>query len=461
LELIADYRYDDEVTDIVVLSEYDKEAIESQIRSKLYDVNRHTKLKNMNIIVREGDVYSKRDLDQACLERSKTVIILANEDNTPGSEPKNPDILSIKSLMLVANSHLSPKQTVIVEIRSPETVKIIKERISGQLGLGRQIIPILPDEMLGRLIAQTILYPSLNQVFQELFSFQGMEFYCSEKLRFDDIYHNCTHAIPVFEREGLTYLLAGDAKDIIHLREKPLTKVPKIEIDQKLCYQETTIAIFGKNNKLAYILDSLKWFEKDADTLVKVTIVPDNDPKTIKAHLEGLTKIDTILVLSDDFLDPKDYDSDVLITLLMIQETAKAHDAKIVIELLNPRHYDIARSYNIENTIISNQYISRIVTQLSKSPELYPLFMELLTYDADNSSYEIYTFKASSLIKSELPLCFDSQSELLHAVFDNSGREYMPIGYLRNDTLRIFSGDMDKSEKIIITAEDQLVVICR
>ncbi len=461
LELIADYRYDDLVTDIVVLSNLDKGLIETQIKGKLYDLNQRSTIKHMNIIVKEGDVYSKHDLDKVCLEQAKTIIILSSESQSKDDKLQNPDILSIKSLMLIANSKLKPHQTIIVEIRNEATVPLITDKIARDLGHVEQIIPILPDEMLGRLIAQTILYPALNNVFQELFSFQGMEFYSSQEKKFDDVYQSNPYAIPIFNRNGYLYLLAGSEKDTRMHRDTKLAMPRNISINKALKYPETTIVIFGNNNKLKFILDSLKWFEADANTKVNVTLVPGNDPLTIKEHLDGISKIDTILVLSDDFLEPKDYDSDVLITLLMIQEIAKAHNAKIVLELLNPRHYDIAKSYNIDNTIISNQYISRIITQLSKNRSLYPLYVELLTYDSDNTSYEIYTFPVKEFILDKFPISFSSQTELIHSIYDNSEHEFMPIGYIKDNKLRIFSGNMDKIEEIILDNLDMLVVVCK
>lgn len=461
LELIADYRYDDSITDIVVLSNLDKDLIETQIKGKLYDVSQRSNIKHMNIIVKEGDVYSKHDLDKVCLEQAKTIIILSNESLSKDEKLQNPDILSIKSLMLIANSKLNPQQTIIVEIRNESTLPLITDKIAKELGRVDQIIPILPDEMLGRLIAQTILYPALNNVFQELFSFQGMEFYSSQKESFDNVYQNNPYVVPIFNRNGFLYMLAGSEKDTLKHRDSKLEISKSININKAMKYPETTIVIFGKNNKLKFILDSLKWFEADANTKVNVTLVPANDPKTIKDHLDGILKIDTILVLSDDFLEPKDYDSDVLITLLMIQDIAKTHNAKIVLELLNPRHYDIAKSYNIDNTIISNQYISRIITQLSKNRSLFPLYVELLTYDSDNTSYEIYTFPAKELILDDFPLNFSSQTELIHSIYENSDKEFMPIGYIKDNQLRIFSDNMDRIEEIIICSTDMLVVVCK
>lgn len=462
LELIADYRFDENVTEIVVLSQIDKDDIEKQIKRKMYEMSDRKHTKKMKIIVKEGDVYSQQDLDHVCLSAAKTIIILANEDDHQTGIPDNPDILSIKSLMLIANTNLRPEQTIIVEIRNESTLPLIKDKISRQRSLERQIIPILPDEMLGRLIAQTILYPYLNQVFQELLSFAGMEFYGKVNGSFSDEYTFNPCAIPVFERHGILYMLSESERHLSQRRVEPFPKFDgHVQIRHDFSYPETTIVIFGKNNKLKFILDSLKWFEQDANTTVHITHVPANDPKTIAKYIKDIEKIDTILVLSDDLLDPKDFDSSVLVTLLMIQEIAKNHQAKIVLELLNPRHYDIAKSYNIENTIISNQYVSRIITQLSKNPSLYPLYMELLTYDAENASYEIYTFPVDTMIQGEWPISFASASELIHTIYDSSNATFMPIGRISSGVVEIFHGNLDHTGPLTIEQGDQLIVLCQ
>ena len=461
LELIADYRFDDDTTDIVILTDYDKAVIEEQIKRKIYDVKEKSLFKKMNIIVREGDVYSMQDLDNVSMPNAKTIIILADEEKRETERLENPDILSIKSLMLIANCHLKPEQSIIVEIKNDRSLSLIRDKIAHELALEAQIIPIVSDEMLGRLIAQTILYPRLNQVFQELLSFEGMEFYSLPNADLEDLLSRNPLVIPVFSLNGTLYVLADSEKHLHAERAHPFAPKTNVKVIKNRKYPERSIVIFGKNNKLRYILDSLSWFEKDADTKVNVTIVPANDPETIAKHLQGISRIDTILVLSDDQLDAKDYDSDVLVTLLMIQDIAKSHGAKIVLELLNPRHYDIARSYDIENTIVSNQYLSRIITQLSKNRELFPMYYELLTYDADNSSHEIYVFRADTVLQGPFPIAFTCESDLIQSIFYDSDKEYMPIGIIKNGQLSIFSGNLDHEEKIVINSGDDLVIICK
>ena len=219
---------------------------------------------------------------------------------------------------------------------------------------------------MGRLIAQTLLMPTLNKVYHELLSFDGSEFYTvanQDARTFMETHHQ---AIPIYSKDNLLYVLAESKSDLNKIRENPLSTYRKLTIKDQSRYQDKHILIFGKNRKLPFILDSIKLYELENKTHIDVLLIDSNDSKDIEKTTEKMTCIDHILILSEDDLDREQYDSDVLVTLLKTQSLAKKFNAEIIIELLDPRHFDIAQSYNVKNTIISNEYISRLMTQLSK-----------------------------------------------------------------------------------------------
>ena len=55
----------------------------------------------------------------------------------------------------------------------------------------------------------------------------------------------------------------------------------------------------------------------------------------------------------------------------------------VVVEIIDPKHYDIVESYSVNNVVISNRYISKMITQLSEYEALYEFYMDILTYDED------------------------------------------------------------------------------
>ncbi len=463
LELLVDYRYDDEVTNIVILSSNDKEDIETAIKRKLYDV-KGIPASKMNIIVRQGEVFSRSDLVSVSIEQARTIIILSDEVDGSSAIEKNADILAIKTLMLVSNLKIRPEQTIVVEVKQEKTLSLINEKIAPRMGIKEQVIPVLPDELMGRLIAQTILMPDLNQVYKELFSFEGAEVYTIDEVDVTEYMRTHSHVVPVFNQGKRTYIVSENKKNLDIKRSVPLTAYQSLHIDETNHYHNKDILIFGKNNKLKYILDSINLYQKENDTVVNVTLIESNDASVIEKSTKDLKHIDTILILSADYLEPKEFDSDVLVTLLLIQEIAKLHHAEIIIELLDPRHYDIAQSYNIQNTIISNKYISRLFTQLSKNRYLHSFYHDLLTYDEENAaeeSYEIYAYRAQDLIEGTYPLQFSSKSDFIYSCYMSGHQEYSMIGLIQNNQLDIFKGNLDEHVPLIINKDDVVITICK
>lgn len=461
LELIADYRYDDETTAIVILSHHDKEAIENEIKRKLFDAKDGNK-KKLSVVVRQGEVFSKRDLMNISIEDSKTIIILSDESEPTTHSHK--DMLSMKTLMLVSNLKIKPHQTILVEVKEQGSIGLINDYIAKHSGLSEQILPLLPDELMGRLIAQTLLMPELNQVYHELLSFEGAEFYTVQGMKPRDFMEKHTHAIPIYHLNDTLYVLSSESKDLELTRDVPLHHYEPLMINDRTRYHEKHIVIFGKNQKLPYILDSIRLYERENHVKIHVSQMESNEASEIQSYTESMEHIDHILILSEDNLDPSEYDSEVLVTLLMTQELAKKHHAQIIIELLDPKHFDIAQSYNVQNTIISNEYVSRLMTQLSKNRKLYPLFIDLLTYDEEGSeeeTYEVYAYKAKDIMKHAFPISFPTKAQGIYTVFMSGDQDYVWIGTIKEGKLDIFKGDLDKAEPLTIDQEDLLILICK
>ncbi len=458
LELIADYRYDDDTNTIVILSDRPKEDIDEDIKRKFYRKDQ----KKMDIIVREGEVFSKHDLMDVCIEKAKTIIILADEQDHQSAA--HLDMLAMKTLMLVAHLNLSDHQTIMIEVKEQKSMGLIKDYIAKNTSRSNQILPLLPDELMGRLIAQTLLMPTLHKVYHELFSFEGAEFYTLPKQNPREFMESHHKAIPIYTHNDHLYVLSESFECVKERRYQPLHSYTPIQFHHESRYHKKHIVIFGKNQKLPYILDSIKLYERENKTEVKVSLVESNEAKDIELFMDSNEKIDHIVILSEDHLSPEEFDSDVLLTLLMTQELAKKHHAEIIIELLDPRHFDIAQSYNVNNTIISNEYVSHMMTQLSKNRHLYDLFIDLLTYDACDSeeeTYEVYAYPAKHILSATLPLTFKSKADIIYSFYMSGEQSYILIGISKKNHFEIFKGDLDLEEEITIEEDDELILICK
>lgn len=147
----------------------------------------------------------------------------------------------------------------------------------------------------------------------------------------------------------------------------------------------------------------------------------------------------------------------------MAQEIVKKHQAKIVIDLLDPKHYAIAKSYHVTNTIISNEYISKMMTQLRKNRFLFPLYQDLLTYDGEGAekSYEIYAYQTKDVFNYKFPLSFHAKSDLILSIYKSSNNQFKVIGIVKDGITQIFKGNLNQKDEIILNETDSIFMICK
>lgn len=139
----------------------------------------------------------------------------------------------------------------------------------------------------------------------------------------------------------------------------------------------------------------------------------------------------------------------------------------IVVEIIDPKHYDILKSYDVHNVVISNRYISKMITQISENYALYYFYADIMTYDPEGSSFdskEVYVKKAGEYFE-KLPPPGTSVAALIRTVFAKSrqfwgyaGDYAVLIGYVDTQNKKhIFSGDQ-LNQKVTLTGEDKLII---
>jgi hypothetical protein len=66
----------------------------------------------------------------------------------------------------------------------------------------------------------------------------------------------------------------------------------------------------------------------------------------------------------------------------------------VVVEILNPKNYDVVHNYSVDNVVISNRYISKMVMQIGRKQALFEFYSDILTYDEEGvtvfESKELY-----------------------------------------------------------------------
>ena len=186
----------------------------------------------------------------------------------------------------------------------------------------------------------------------------------------------------------------------------------------------------------------------------------------------------SILILSDDTELDENADSSALMYLVYVQDFIRemlrknpGYDKKAVktiVEITDPRHYDIVKGYDMVEAVISNRFSGNIITQIGEKESIYDFYKDLLSYSSDKQgvqSKKPQIKKVSSFFRETPAPC--TAYDLVRAVFEASvssaeasEKQYpvLVLGYVKaNDETVIFSGDLSEI-KVSLEAEDKIIV---
>ena len=541
-EIVNDMLYSEEKQNVVVLVQSRKDEIEKEIEERLADtinrenaivlrkieklsfikrsieVYRHRFTKKLTVMVREGDVFSSKQLNDISLDKARAVIILGNDINNTIckfeqkeriNESNRGNSQTLKTLMQVSDitsaETSANNQKIIVEITDSWTYELVQKVIAAKQVEGKcNIIPVKVNEVLGQILSQFCLMPDLNSVYSELFSNRGAEFYsfehpCEDEITFAANYfknHNTAIPITTMEKNGSSYAfyMANSERDIqkkSNVKENDYT----VSLNENYWIEPKNVIILGHNSKCKNIMDGFSAFSNEwkrgKDEIVRITVIDDKKNlekmnyyrdysfvteiveadiydkdlicSTVDKFVSSNDEDKSILILSDDSVLNEDIDANALANLVYVRDIINkkvAEDASfniekidVIVEIIDPKHHDIVNSYSVNNVIISNRYISKMITQISEFEALYEFYTDILSYDdAETEEYnskEIYVKKVKRYFNGiPKPTTAD---KLIRAVYSESLDEKISgfvnptivLGYVKsNGEMVIFGGDL-------------------
>ena len=141
----------------------------------------------------------------------------------------------------------------------------------------------------------------------------------------------------------------------------------------------------------------------------------------------------------------------------------------IIVEIIDPKHHDIVSSYSVDNVVISNRYISKMITQLGIKEGIYEFYTDILTYDDANTalykSKEVYAKKVSSFFDEIPGEC--TETELVRAVWEASVDPSLPeerrypavvLGYVKpGGQITLFGSDRSE-QRVKLEEHDKIIV---
>ena len=323
-----------------------------------------------------------------------------------------------------------------------------------------KIMPICFDRRLGQIIAQTIIDPRMEDVYLSMFSFDDSEVYMIKDMDFEDCLKNCSHAIPITKHNKDLFVLSlnDESKDIINQKNYDLKE---LQLKRNIKPRNMDVFIIGKNNKFSFIMESFKEYEALYESDFNARYVTDDEFINIVKEINSSNKPVTIVLLSDEKQDLESLDANVIENLIYLQGNIKRHDINIIVELLDPKNDHIVKDFDIENTIISNKIISLLLSKLALYKETAPFYENLLTIKSDvtgKDDQNIFIIKSIDYVKSDMPIIFNSIKELIISFYYSSKTKYIPIGYIRDEKLVVFEGDMSIDKEISIIETDHIVL---
>ncbi len=463
-ELVSDLSYiDDQEVIVMILADIDKTYAEKQIINAIQKTQASQTIAKMNVLVKHEDPLLRSDLLDISIEKARAILIMnPDKHQTVYKNMSKSDLAVIKVILGLGPIEFDYNPPIVVEIKHIDSKEKIStlSRVVDKLH-EHMIMPICFDMNLGQIIAQTLIENQIEDVYLALFSFQGSEVYALEDVSFDECLSSYSHAIPLSTHNNLLYVLA--LNDEIKNRQSEIV-YEDIKLKSKKWKEASDIEIFiiGKNNKLQFILESLKQYENIHQSKFQASWIDDEHIADLVDKLNTSHKETSILLLSDEFQEEDALDANVIDNLIYLEGHLTNHNVHIIVELLNPKNDPIVKDFNINNTIISNKIISLLLSKLALYKNTAPFYEDLLTIEPNDDQVDqlaISIFEAKKCLNESFPIVFDSKKQLISSIYKVFEKKYMILGYFRNEKLIIFENDLNAPEKLEIQENDRIILI--
>jgi voltage-gated potassium channel Kch len=471
---------------IVIMADQDKVEMEDAIKERIPDT------KNTRVICRSGSPIDLTDLEIASPHTARSIIILA--------EGEDPDTHVIKSVLAITNnsSRRAEPYHIVTQIRDPKNIDVVR-----MLGEKDLVQPILANDIIARVVAQTSRQSGLSIVYTELMNFGDDEIYFKQEP----------------ELSGKTYgesLLAFETSTLMGIRKADGTVAMSPAVDTRIESGDQVFVIAEDDDKIKLAaarpqLDEsliqssgaeskpkpekaliLGW-NRSGSTIIREldNYVAKGSQVTIVSNIEGLearlraevgklknqkiavqegdirdrslleslgaSEYDHVIVLAYSQLEQQEADAITLVTLLHLRDIAEHDDTpfSIISEMLDLRNRELAEAAKVDDFIVSEHLISLMMTQLSESAELLGVFTDMF----DPEGAEIYLKPVGDYVKTGQPVNFYTVAEAARRRGETAiGYRIMNQSHDANKAYGVHTNPK-KSERVGFSPEDKIIVI--
>ncbi len=470
---------------IVVMAEQDKVEMEDEIRARVEDT------KNTKIICRSGSPLDLSDLEIGSPHTARAIVILP--------EGEDPDTHVIKSTLAMTNNPNRADRSyhIVTQIRDPKNLDVMK-----LLGARDLVQPILSNDLIARLTAQTSRQSGLSVVYTELMNFGGDEIYFKEEpvlvgktygealLAFESsaplgvcradggIYLNPPMDFKI-EPGDQIFAVAADEDKLI-LDGAPQVDEAVIRFGGKASPPKAERAlILGWNDFGATVVRELDSYVAEGSQVTVVADLPDFEARLEKeaANLKNqklvalrgdirdrslldslqVTEYDHVMVLAYHHLEPQQADAITLVALLHLRDIAEKDETpfSIVSEMLDLRNRALAEAANVDDFIVSDHLVSLATAQIAEEARLMGVFSDLF----DPQGAEIYLKPVGDYVETGKPVNFYSVVEAARRRGETAFGYRVARESHRAEASYGVRVNPKKSEKITFAPEDKIVIL--
>ncbi|MBV8885842.1 MAG: NAD-binding protein [Chroococcidiopsidaceae cyanobacterium CP_BM_RX_35] len=474
---------------VVILADQDKVAMEDEIKLRVGSTGR------TRIICRTGNPSDLDDLEIANPHTARSIIIL------PPESPEA-DVWVIKTILaIVQNPQRHPQPYNIVT-----QLYDVKNREVAQM-IGRdEVLTFRFGAILGYMIVESVRQVHISWVITELVSFEGGEIYFQKEPLL--VGKNFGEALLMYEDSTVIGLRLSDGEilinppmdkaiapgtQIIAISENDetlrLSGIQDYEIDAEMIRvpqphppQPKRLLMLGWNTDVPEIINRLEQYMAIGSSILLIGANPDTEAEiarrckelkhlTVKFRvgdiqdrslLEELNipSYDHVVVLSPfERLSAQAADAQTLIVLLHLRDISERSGYKfpIVTELMEESSRNLARVARVDDVIVSNQFVSLVLAQISENKDRLPTLLGLTNPEGNHLQLR----PTEDYVELGCPVNF-------YTVVESAKRYgHLVLGYCvekeAEDTSKIFRVQLnpDKSERITFVQSDRLIVVAK
>ena len=449
---------------IVILSDKSKEYIEGELKSLFLTNDIHQKFK-ANLIIKEGDSLLRGNLEDISIDKASQICVMVKEGMVDLDDDGvvNSDLLNLKIVLKLGSFKLKEDCQIVVETDAEEARAQI-DSLSRKLSSLRKlnISAISFNKKIGQIIAQSLVMPQMSNLYSELFSFEGSEFYSIESEQdIDQFMKTHTDAIPV-HKDGNLFVLASEEEDCSKVREQEYTNDKKFKKKEVKVTPTANIFIIGENAKTKYLLQSLTRSHEYGDIDFHFKHYDKMDIKSLINDVKETEGERKILILSDDKVGEDSYDANVFVALIELSKAFPQREGiTYITELLDSRNLASVKDFNIHNTIISNKMMSLLITQLALNKSSKQFFEKVLTVSTakKENDFDIDIAEVYQSIAIEEDMTFESKAELLRTYYNTFEGTRILIGLVQDDKINLLNEKQDKKEPIVLHKNDSFIYL--